>query len=87
MWFDIGFSRLLLLVIIVVSGLALGRRGRLWLTAVGPLALLSALVPGTDPLGMLIAMALLLAIFALGVYWGPRLRNDEKTESPESDNA
>ncbi len=87
MWIIPGPTRIGLLILIVALAFAFGKRGRLWLAAVGPLALMAAFVPGNDPLSMLIALALLGAIFGLGAYWGPRLSSGPGAPAPLGENA
>lgn len=68
MWCNIGPSRLVLVLLVIPLGFFLGRHGRPWMAALGPLAFLAALAPGYDPITMLLALALLIPIFRLGVF-------------------
>lgn len=68
------WPKLFLLLLMIGVALAFGKRGRRWLMALGPLAVVAALVPWPDPVSMLITFAFLVGVFALGMFWGPRLR-------------
>lgn len=76
MWFDVGPMRLLLILLIIPLGFFLGRRGRPWLAALGPLGCLAALVPGYDIVSMLLALALLVFVAALVVYGARKWQAD-----------
>lgn len=70
----VTWPKLFLLLLMIVVALSSGKRGRRWLIALGPLALLAALVPWPDAVSMLFSFAFLVGVFSLGMYWGPRLR-------------
>jgi hypothetical protein len=75
MWLlsQIGAQELMILILAVAVACCFGRKGIRWLAALGPLLMLAALLPFHDILSMLIAFTTLLTVFALGVFWGPRL--------------
>src|SRR5271166_4414288 len=87
MWFfemfEISLPKLIVLFLIVAVGFALGKRGRLWLAALAPVAVLAFLVPSPDVFTMLVTLVLLGCVFFLGVYWGPRIRTTGRAQESQ----
>ena len=84
MWLfsQLSVPELVFLFLILVLACCFGRHGWRWMKAVGPLALLGALIGGPDLMSMLIVIGILMTAFGLGVYWGPRLSSPNRMMTP-----
>ena len=78
----LSVPELVFLFLMLAAACCFGSQGWRWLKAVGPLALVGALVGGPDLVSMLIVIGILMTAFGLGVYWGPRLGSSSSLATP-----
>jgi Sec-independent protein secretion pathway component TatC len=78
MWLLQGVGAMELLLLLVASLLlSLSRASRRWMVGVMPCLLIAALLPGPDPLSMLLISIPLVGAFVAGVYLSPRIRTPQ----------